>query len=290
MPRWTASLVVPVMLAALTGCVESSAGDRGRSTFAPQAGACHRFDVQEGDRDSYAPVACTEVHEAESVHVGAFVSDDAEQDAAPARHGPALRKAFDACDTAATNYVGGEWRGARLLLRVVIPTEQGWTAGERWFRCDLSEITYLEVTDPRPRQGSLKDVLEGTSDLAFDCLNVTELPDGDPGGLIELDSCAVTHDAEYTGVWRAPEIAFANVAAEDGPTGDGCWDVVARYVSVSRDDLVGRADVLWRLPSEQNWLAGDRGIRCFLWIPDRTLTRSLRNSGTKGLPAPGRPG
>lgn len=289
MPQWTAGLVVPVMLASLTGCVGGSTGDTGQSTFAPQGGACHRFDVQEGDRHSYAPVSCAEAHEAETVHVGAFVGADAEQDTVPARQGPALRKAFDACDAAATDYAGGEWRGARLLLRVVIPTGRGWAAGERWFRCDLSEITYLEVTDPRPRQGSLRDVLKGTSDLTFNCLNVTELPDGNLGGLIELDSCAVTHDAEYAGVWRAPETAFADVAAEGGPAGDGCWDVVARYVGVPRDALEGRADVVWRLPFEQDWLAGDRGVRCFLWIPDRTLTRSLRNSGTKGLPAPGRP-
>ena len=287
MRRWVAGLVVAGLAAALTGCVRGSAEDTGRSAFVPQGGACHRFDVQDGDQTSYAPISCADPHEAETVHVGAFVGADAGQDAAPARQGPALRKSFEVCDTAATDYVGSEWRGARLLLRVVIPTSRGWTAGERWFRCDLSEITYLEVTDPRPRQGSLRDVLAGPSELAFGCLNVTELPDGSIGGMAELDSCTIAHDAEYAGVWRAPDAPYTDMKDEAGPAGAGCLGVIARYVGIPEDALAGRAEVVRRLPFEQDWLAGDRGIRCFVWVADQKLTRSLRNSGTKGLSTAG---
>lgn len=283
MPRRTPGIMLVAVMAALAGCTGQSPSSSGSGSFTPDAGVCHRIDVRESDQASYAPLSCKELHEAETVHVGAFVESD--HKARPVNRTPAMRKTFDVCDAAATEYVGGEWRGARLLLRVVLPTERGWTSGERWYRCDLSEILGMEYTDPHPRQGSLKGVLGGRSDLAFGCFNVADLPNGEIGGMIELESCAVSHHAEYTGVWRAPDMPYADVTIDGGPGYVGCRAVVADHVGVpDDDDLERRTEVALRWPPESEWLDGDRGIRCFLWVRDRDLTRSLRGAGTEGLP------
>lgn len=280
MGRRTIGGLLAAAVVALTGCTEDTggtAGTRADRTFTPAAGICHRTDVRESDRTSYDPVGCDDLHEAETVHVDTFAGGD--RATRPAENSPARRTAFDACDTAATGHLGGEWRGARLLLRVVVPTGPAWEAGERWYRCDLSEIGGMEFDDPSPRQGSLRGVLGGRSDLAYGCLNVVELPGEEIGGVSELDSCAIPHHAEYAGVWRAPDQSYADLQSVERPVWDGCRTVAARYLSVpAADDLDDRVKVIFRLPPEQQWDAGDRGVRCILWLPDHSLTRSLRGA------------
>ncbi|MBO4208117.1 septum formation family protein [Micromonospora echinofusca] len=286
--RGLAALLLMVGLAG-GGC-DDGAGD---GSFTPQMGACHRFDAAESGRSGYDPVGCDELHEAETVHVGVLTASD--DGSRPEGGSPARRAAFDACDAAATGYLGGEWRAARLVLRVVVPTVPDWDRGDRWFRCDLSEIGGMEFDDPTPRKGSLRAALAdtpggnssagGRSGLAYGCLNVAELPDGEIGGVAELDSCDTAHHAEYAGVWRAPDQSYADLRGGDGPALDGCRAVVARYLSVPEaGDLDGRVEVVFRLPPEQEWGAGDRGVRCILWLPDHGLTRSLRGVGPAGLP------
>lgn len=48
--------------------------------------------------------------------------------------------------------------------------------------------------------------------------------------------------------------------------------------------LVYRTGTYLYGPDEEQWAAGDRGVRCLLWLSNRDLTRSVKGAGTKGLP------
>jgi hypothetical protein len=35
---------------------------------------------------------------------------------------------------------------------------------------------------------------------------------------------------------------------------------------------------------QDDWQAGNRGVRCYLYVSDKTFTRSLEGAGAKALP------
>ena len=45
-----------------------------------------------------------------------------------------------------------------------------------------------------------------------------------------------------------------------------------------------RSGVVVRPPGAGRWRVGDRGVRCYLWLSDRTVTASLKGAGPAGLP------
>jgi hypothetical protein len=45
-----------------------------------------------------------------------------------------------------------------------------------------------------------------------------------------------------------------------------------------------RAGTIFYHPYEQEWKDGNRGVQCFLWVSDRSLTRSMKGAGSKALP------
>lgn len=277
MRRLTAGITLVVTIMSVAGCIESSS-----SSFSPKAGVCHQSDVQESDKSSYAPISCDLSHEAETVYVGVFNDEKSR----PTSGTAARSKAFAACDAAATTHVGKEWRGARLLLRLVIPTAQGWTSGERWFRCDLSEVSGLAWTDPKPRIGSLGRRLREQSDLPLGCLEFVELADGRIDLWGEQVPCTAEHNGEFAGVWHAPEMAYSEANVDGGPSYDACSDIVEEYVRMpDAGALAKHLKAVWFSPGEAEWLDGDRGVRCFLWTPDHKITRSLRGAGPEGLSA-----
>lgn len=49
-------------------------------------------------------------------------------------------------------------------------------------------------------------------------------------------------------------------------------------------DLKFRAGSIYYGPAERDWRNGNHTVQCFLWLTDRTLTRSLRNTGPRSLP------
>ncbi|TDB70974.1 septum formation family protein [Micromonospora sp. KC721] len=250
--------------------------------FTPEAGVCQVAGFTDTVAlDAYAPVDCAVPHRVETVHVGAFPADRAEP---PATGSPELRGAFAECDTKATGYVGDDWRAGRLRLAVALPTRPGWAAGSRWYRCDLSELDTTEAAAKvLTRTGSLRDALKGPSKLRLGCQRTTE------GGvrvrtLTPVD-CAVAHDAEFVGVWRSPDRPYPTKDADWAPLYAGCRSVLGRYVGVPDDaDLRLRSGVVVRPPGAGRWRVGDRGVRCYLWLSDRTVTTSLKGAGPAGLP------
>ncbi|MFG2104118.1 septum formation family protein [Micromonospora echinaurantiaca] len=251
--------------------------------FTPAAGVCHEADFTDVvPLSAYQPVDCAAPHRVETVHVGAFPAARATP---PASGSTELRGAFTECDGKASEYVGDEWRAGRLRLAVAVPSGPGWAAGARWFRCDLTELTTVEVAATVvTRTGSLRDALRGASPLRLGCQQTRGGRGGAVGTLLPVE-CATRHDAEFVGVWRAPDLPYPSRHADWVPLYAGCRSVLARYVNVPDDaDLRFRSGVVVRPPGAGRWRVGDRGVRCHLWLSDRTVTGSLKGAGPAGLP------
>lgn len=298
MRRWWAVATTGVLVAALlTGCGGPAAGTDGDLTdewgsppaptsFTPQAGTCHRRSELTGSLATYAPVDCAKAHRVETVHVGTFTGASAGQPATPKPGNSALRSAFADCDARARQFVGGDWRGGRLSVRLVPPSPPGWMGGNRWYRCDLFQTTELEGSillggDPAiERIGSLRAALAKPGPLAETCSDYSKYGDRYHVPV----PCGKPHRFEYAGTWTSPEKAYAMLERDVDGIHSRCRSVIARYVNVFAPDLL-RLGTMYRVPSEEEWSHGDRGIRCFLYSANRQLTRSLKNAGPAALRA-----
>ncbi|WDZ85688.1 septum formation family protein [Micromonospora cathayae] len=284
---------VAVALLALTGCAGSDGFDgdltddwkpmAAPGPFVPPAGVCQVADFT--DRlalTAFAPVDCAVPHRLETAHVGTF---PATVTAPPAIDSAAMRAAFADCDTRASAYVGDEWRAGRLRLGVALPSTVGWASGARWYRCDLTELDTVESAARTVlRTGSLRDALKGPSPLRLGCQDARTGRQLGVQRLTPVD-CARAHNAEFVGVWKAPDRPYPAKAADWAPVYTGCRSVLARYAGLPvDDDLRFRADVVVRPPGPARWKVGDRGVRCHLWLSDRTVTRSLKGAGPTALP------
>ncbi|MEH0823583.1 MULTISPECIES: septum formation family protein [Micromonospora] len=292
--RRAMSFLVAAMVAsaALTGCAGTGGLDGDLTDdwaamavpgpFTPAAGVCQVADFTPSvGLAAYAPVGCELPHRVETVHVGAFTAD---RPAPPPLTSPELRTAFADCDKRASGYVGDDWRAGRLRLAVAVPTGAGWTAGSRWYRCDLTELTTVEAAATVvTRTGSLRDALKTPSPLRLGCQR-TGRDAGRVQRLTPVD-CAVAHDAEFVGVWAAPDRPYPKKPEDWVPLYDGCFGVIARYAGVPADAFLRyRSDVVVRPPAAGRWAVGDRGVRCYLWLSDRTVTTSLKGAGPAALP------
>ncbi|WP_406106077.1 septum formation family protein [Micromonospora globbae] len=252
------------------------------AAFTPAAGVCQAGDATDVvTLAAYQPIDCAEPHRVETVHVGAFPA----RPAPPANDSADLRGAFADCDARASGYVGDDWRAGRLRLSVAVPSAVGWSSGSRWYRCDLAEVNSVEAAAVVvTRTGSLRDALKGPSPLRLGCQQTRSGRGGGVQTLVPVD-CASRHDAEFVGVWRAPEGAYPTRQADWLPLYTGCRSVLSRYVGVPDDDeLRFRSGVVVRPPGAGRWRAGDRGVRCYLWLSHRTVTGSLKGAGQAGLP------
>jgi hypothetical protein len=279
--------------AALAGCATSGGLDGdltddwaalpSAGPFTPAAGVCQLADPGGTlTLAGYEPVGCDLPHRVETVHVGVFAAAPA---APPGVGSAELRGAFADCDTRAGGFLGDDWRAGRLRLVVAVPSATGWTAGSHWYRCDLAEVTTVEEkAQVVTRTGSLRDALRTVSALRLGC----QRTGADPRRRIRTltpTGCGTAHDAEFVGVWKAPDRPYPTKDAEWAPLYTGCRGVLARYVGVPADPLLPfRSGVVVRPPGSGRWTAGDRGVRCYLWLSDRTVTASLKGAGPAGLP------
>jgi hypothetical protein len=234
MRRWQAlsalgALAATVLVATVLAGYETPAGVDADLTddwtaiaeptaFLPRAGVCHITSDRTGYLANYAPLDCGQVHRAETVHIGTFTGTAAKQSVRPAAGSPAMRAAFTDCDAQITRFLGSEWRGARLSIEVVPPSPQGWTGGNRWYRCDVIELDVLDGSTVRirpdshaiERTGSLRDSLTKPNPLAYGCFTQDRWQN-----LIPI-ACTKRHRYEYAGVWTAPDTTYAEF--ENRPT------------------------------------------------------------------------
>jgi hypothetical protein len=290
----TARAVLAVLASvALSGCTVLGRGD-GRTAGAgvttaragPVVGTCYLLLTHVSYPSFETPVGCEHVHEAETVSVGQF-GDQAEAATAPAAGSRAHRAAFDACDTAGKAYVGGDWRGARLSLRVVVPAPQLWAGGARWYRCDLFELVTVDGSTGQEyaydhgadRTGTLRDALTRKLPMVFACFNK------DTWGHLQHVACGKPHRYEYAGVWTAPDLTYEDLADQKERIHRHCWAVIATFLDLpDRLNVRQYTGVEYRLPGPEVWQRGDRGVRCFLWAQDGDHTGSLQGIGVRMQP------
>ncbi|MEU4371078.1 septum formation family protein [Micromonospora chersina] len=294
MRRWWAAVAVGVTAAlALGGCGAPAGVDRdladdwpafgAPTAFVPESGACHRTIQDVGYLSGYNPVDCATTHRAETLHVGTLTGADAERGAPPRAGSAGARTAHAECTRQVNKAVGADWRAGRLRLSVVFPSALAWTGGARWFRCDLSEVAGLDDGSVTARSGSLRNALKAGSPLALGCFD-PKLKKNDVEEMRPV-ACTAKHHAEFVGVYRFPDISYAEFQRTSLRAHKGCRGLIAKYVKVPNNgDMVYRAGTIIYHPFEEEWNDGDRGVQCFLWVSDRTLTRSLKGGGSKALP------
>ena len=81
-----------------------------------------------------------------------------------------------------------------------------------------------------------------------------------------LTDCARPHNAEFAGVYSAPDSAWVDDDQKrDDLASHGCETVVAKFLGFSGDDFT--SDYLgWEYErfDKRGWLLGDRTIQCFV--------------------------
>jgi hypothetical protein len=255
--------------------------------FVPEVGTCHTEEhTTESTLEAYDPVDCAEEHVTEIVHVGEFGEGASGRATPPSTGSAEWRDAFAACEDGAADYLGADYRFARLWLGVVVPSTEAWEGGARWFRCDVIEYEDAILFDS-PRSGSLAGALaEESSELRLGCFEV-ELDDDDEIERMDPVGCDEPHHAEFVGVWQAPDVPYLDGDNEDSANRvhGGCREQVAEYVDLPVDgDLPFRTGTIADWMDEEDWDNGDRGFRCYLWLSGEELTGSLRGAGPDGLP------
>ncbi|MCW3842834.1 septum formation family protein [Micromonospora yasonensis] len=291
---WTAAAVSVTAGLALAGCGAPGGVDRdladdwralpAAKAFVPEVGACHSSIQDVGYLSGYNPVDCAVSHRAETLYVGTLTGPDAERSTPPRPGSNGVRTARTQCDQQVTKAVGADWHSGRLLLSVVFPSAPGWKGGARWFRCDVAEVASLDDGSVTARTGTLRGTLKPGSPLAYGCFNPKLVKD-------EIDemravACTAKHRAEFVGVYQFPDVPYAEFNRSAQRAHKACRSLVAKYVKVpDNSDMQYRAGTIIYHPyGEEEWKDGNRGVQCFLWLSDRTLTRSLKGAGSKALP------
>lgn len=251
----------------------------------PPAPACYDVTEPEPGMTRLPPVVdCTASHTVETVHVGGFTGADAATDVPPPDGGPAQQRAYADCTQRADSWLGGDWRTGRIGLDMTLPDPAQWTAGARWYRCDLVEFTDLDSAGVAGRTGSMRGALTGARPLALGCFKVTT-KGGDIDTMVATD-CAAPHNSEFAGVWDAPPGDYpADPDKRQTIQLNGCRGVVASFAGVPNDGMVRyRTGQITFGFGKAEWDLGNRGARCYLWMDNKSLTRSLKGAGTRGLP------
>lgn len=252
--------------------------------FTPEAGICHPTVTEVGHRSVYAPTPCDQPHRAETMHVGTVTGDEATDSTPPEAGSAAIQTAYATCEQKVNQALGGDWRSGRIGLYVVLPSPAGWEGGSRWFRCDVSEEQSLDDPSAVSRTASLAGALkEDDSPLRHTCFE--PVIEDDQVAEMTPVACTEKHRSEFVGVWAAPDVDYADFQRDGDRIGEGCRKLIAEYAGVPRSDVEYRAGYIYYEPLKEQWLSGNRGVQCFLWIHDRSLKRSVKGAGKAGLPA-----
>jgi hypothetical protein len=251
--------------------------------WTPKADTCHKEFAVTSYRRAYTPVSCTTEHRYETVHLGEFTGDAAKLPSPPTAPGsPELLAAYKDCDAKANAFVGGEWRSGRLWLGVSVPSSGSWEAGARWYRCEVSVKDDPYLPGPANVSKSLKGEFGGASELKYGCYDI---PSDEKKEWVSV-ACTASHNAEFVGTFPMPDDwAKLNDEAVATTIHTKCRSLIAGYVGVpDNSDMKYRTGTYYRYPNEVDWVGGDRVIRCHLWLDGKKLTRSLKGTGSKGLP------
>ncbi|GIH08370.1 hypothetical protein Rhe02_64370 [Rhizocola hellebori] len=249
--------------------------------FAPQAEVCHAAVAASVDSRSYRPVDCAQKHLVQTVHVGQLTGDVATLAAPPKLSDAAAEPAYAECDRGVKARLGRDWRDFRLNVVVHLPTAAAWTGGARWVRCDAvipRDLARLDDHDLIEREGPLTGpALEA---LALGCFAYRSAPGASLTGV----ECAQPHNAEYVGADFMPAgTKYPDVDSDWDKLHEKCFVLAAAFVGVTRSALT--TGVSSWIENESRWQGGDRSIRCYLWLDEKTMSASAKGSRGLGIPS-----
>jgi len=276
--------VVLLLVAALAGCgttgVDGDLADEWRplpsaEPFVPGTG-CHVDAVAENaSREQYALVDCATAHVSETIYVGQLSGAIANEQTLPLATNVALSVVYAECSGRADQLMGVSWLDFLLELRLILPSADAWKGGARWFGCDLVQPTTYEDETYQRREAALK--LETAVRMGCYQTKVS----GSSAALTEA-SCANPHNTEYVGsfVSTSPQ---PPVSSDDWQVlHDRCMGLVAKFIGVSYSVAGDRyLDVAGTV--SENYAAGRKGVRCFLWLRNNKMTGSAKGRKT-GVP------
>ncbi len=283
--RWRLGCALAaVTLLAVSGCASTNLVDAWPSMaeptgWEPKAGVCTDAYSESSPRGGYKPLDCTVSHGYETVHIGKFAGEAASLPAPPAAGSPYLTTAWAECDTKTSEYVGGQWRDGLIWIAVSVPSKGAWDGGARWFRCEAAPTSY-RLGDLEPISKTLKGALSSDPELLRGCY---QNPKEEDQPWVPV-ACNAAHNTEFVGSFISTD-SFDSVKGNLGAIHDKCRSIIAGYVGVPDDgNMKYRTGSSYTYPSKADWDAGDRGIRCHLWLGDKNVTSSLKGGGTKALP------
>jgi hypothetical protein len=280
-----------VTLSAVSGCAGLPAGTDGdlvnqwpaipaAAGWAPVVGDCHSVFELTSTRNNYKPVDCVKSHSQESIFIGEFTGEAAARTSPPLPGSPEMVAAWGQCEAKATEFVGAPWRHGKLAVKVSIPSSGAWGGGARWYICQLGAL--LRINDAATNiSRSLKGELAGDSLLKNGCYKKQANEETD-----DAVPCTSPHEYEFAGTFD-PGLTWDQLQNSDA-TIKGvhakCRSVIAAYVGVPDDgNMKYRTGTSLQYPGQTDWESGDHHVRCYIW-PDKVLTRSLKGTGTGGLP------
>lgn len=283
--RFSRVLLAVALLATVSGCARVDLtnewpGLAEPTGWEPKPGACSLRVSYMTYRDGYEAVDCTKTHAYETVYIGQFTGDAAASSSPPGQDDAAHNAAWAECDAKATEFLGGQWRGARLFITVSVPSPGNWGGGARWFRCELSaQEPGASRRQATGLQKTLKGELAGDSPLRLGCFDI---PKEDNERIKPVD-CGTSHNGEYIGVfpligdWKDVE------SGKDTLNHAKCLSLIAAYAGVPDDrNMFYRTGTYLFQPAD--WEAGDRLIRCYMWQNLKPRVGSIKGAGTKGFP------
>ncbi|MEV4411596.1 septum formation family protein [Catellatospora sp. NPDC049609] len=243
--------------------------------YVPDAGKCLDVVTQGTGRYTDLSVDCSVLHYAETVHVGRFPEG-------ATRGAKAYAAAYAECDVGAKEYIGRPWWDGLLFLRIAAPTDAAWDGGARWFRCDVLEVSSVSGgSNWVKRTGSLKDGIPANIRSGCEKYDQKRVTRNDMATV----PCGTAHNAEFVGLYRAAEgTAYPASERQWDVIHRGCYELVAKFLGTSVATARRWGVVSFPLGSD-NWAEGDRQVRCWMWFGSKTLKKSAKGTGGKGLPA-----
>src|SRR5258705_69599 len=171
--------------------------------------------------------------------------------------------AYRQCGTGAVNYLGDDFHLGLFDMYLVLPSDNAWSGGAPWFRCDIVRFRDAERGDLADT-GSVKDGLRGVRPMVLTCTTVTD--DGKGNFTDEqLTDCAKPHNSELAGLYTAPNIPWPGDAkTRKNMASKGCEGVVARFLGFT-SGTVDSPYLGWEFSGFRDrdlWNLGDRPIQC----------------------------
>jgi Septum formation len=227
----------------------------------PASGVCYASSMKRAyqlNPTQLEQTPCTQSHVVETYHVGQF---PAEVTRSPEPGDPNYSRAFEGCESAAKDLLGGEWYGGRLNLAIALPDSSQWDAGGHWYRCELMETKTFEGDELVARDASLAGALAGAAPVAQKCADMVRSKPNTWDDLAPVD-CAQSHDAEYVGGFKAPGTDYPTQSQRDALF-EGCADAAAKFAGGTKDRM--RIGSLTWFNSPPAWKKGDHWVRCYAW-------------------------